>query len=127
MRAAAPNINKVGRCKPCGRKRTPCQLCSNVKNTSTFKSKHLTKEHQIKKSFKCNSKIVAYLIECRVSGKQCIISSVTKFPARANNHKSTHRNFRKEQKLNQKPVTRNVFTSIIYRVVIAGFMTGALQ
>ena len=40
VRAALPNINEVGRCKPCGGKRPPCQLCCNMKNTSTFKSKH---------------------------------------------------------------------------------------
>ena len=38
-RAALPGINEVGRCEPCGGKRPPCQLCSNMKNTSTFKSK----------------------------------------------------------------------------------------
>ena len=40
VRAALPDINEVGRCKPCGGKRPACQLCSNMKNTSTFKSKH---------------------------------------------------------------------------------------
>ena len=40
VRALLPDINEVGRCEPCGGKRPPCQLCSNMKNTSTFKSKH---------------------------------------------------------------------------------------
>ena len=40
MRVALPNINAVGRCKPCGGKIPPCQLCSNMKNTSIFKSTH---------------------------------------------------------------------------------------
>ena len=39
VRAALSDINEVGRCQPCGGKRPPCQLCSNMKNTSTFKSK----------------------------------------------------------------------------------------
>ena len=39
VRAALPDINEVGRCEPCGGKRAPCQLCSNMKNTSTFKRK----------------------------------------------------------------------------------------
>ena len=43
VRAALPDINEVGRCKPCGGKRSPCQLCSNMKNTSTFKGKCSTK------------------------------------------------------------------------------------
>ena len=97
VRAALPDINEVGRCEPCGGKRPPCQLCSNMKNTSTFKSKHSNEVYQIKKNFNCNSKMVVYLIECRVCGKQYNGSTVIKFCPRANNYKSTHRNFRKEQ------------------------------
>ena len=40
---------------------------------------------------------MVYLIECRVCGKQCSGSTVTKFYAKANNYKSTHRNFWKVQ------------------------------
>ena len=40
---------------------------------------------------------MAHLIKCRVCGKQYNCSTVTKFCARANNYKSTHRHFRKEQ------------------------------
>ena len=69
VRAALPDINEVGRCKPCGGKRSPCQLCSNMKNTSTFKSKHSNEVYQIKKKFNCNSKMIVYLIECRVCRK----------------------------------------------------------
>ena len=43
--------------------------------------------------------MVVYLIECRVCRKQYNSSTVTKFRARANNYKSTHRNIWKEQKL----------------------------
>ena len=102
VRAALPDINEVGRCKPCGGKRPPCQLCSNMKNTSTFKSKHSNEVDQIKKNFNCNSKMVVYLIECRICGKQYNGCTVTKFRARPNNYKSTHRNFRKEQILSNQ-------------------------
>ena len=37
MRTTLPDINEVGRCIPCGGKSSPCQLCSNMKNKSTFK------------------------------------------------------------------------------------------
>ena len=70
LRAALSDITEVGRFEPCGGKRLPCQLCSNMKNTSTFKSKHPNEVYQIKKNFDCNSKMVVYLIECRVCGKQ---------------------------------------------------------
>ena len=102
VRATLPDINEVGRCEPCGGKRPPCQLCINMKNTSTFKSKHSNEVYQIKKNFNCNSKMVVYLIECRVCGKQYNGSTVTKIRARANNYKSTHRNFRKEQILSNQ-------------------------
>ena len=94
VRAALPDINKVGRCEPCGGKRPPCQLCSNTKNTSFLKSKHSNEVYQIKKNFNCNSKMAVYLTECRVCGKQYNGSTVTITCARAaNNYKSKHRNF----------------------------------
>ena len=68
-----------------------------MKNTSTFKSNHSNEVYQIKKNFNCNSKIGVYLIELSVCKEQYNGNTVTKFLARANNYKSTHRNFRKEQ------------------------------
>ena len=47
------------------------------------------------KNFNCNSKMVAYLIKCRV---QYNGSTVKKFRAIANNYKNTHCNFLKGQK-----------------------------
>ena len=44
-------IIEVGRCEPCGGKRPPCKLCSNMRNTSTFKGKHLNEVYKIKKKF----------------------------------------------------------------------------
>ena len=46
--------------------------------------------------------MVVYLIECSVCGKQYNGSTVTTFRARANNYKSTHLNFRKEQILSNQ-------------------------
>ena len=102
VRSALPDINEVGRCEPCGGKRPPCQLCSNMKKTSNFKSKHSNEVYQIKKKFNCNSKMVVYLIECRICRKQYDGCTVAKFCARGNNYKSTHRNFRKEQILSNQ-------------------------
>ena len=68
--AALPDINEVGRCEPCGGKRPPCQLCINMKNTSTLKSKHSNEVYQIKENLNCNYKMMDYLIEFRVCGKQ---------------------------------------------------------
>ena len=73
-----------------------------MKNTNTFKSKHSNEVYQIKKHFNCNSKVVVYLIECRICGKQYNSNTVTKFRARVNNYKSTHHYFRKEQILSNQ-------------------------
>ena len=127
VRADLTGITEVGRWEPCGVKRSPCQLCSNMKKTSTFKSKHSGKVYQIKENFDYNSKMVVYLIECRSCGKQYNGGTVTKFCARANNYKNTHRNFRKEQKLSNQAHTRNIFTNIICRMTITGFVTGRSQ
>ena len=48
------------------------------------------------------SKMMIYLIEYRVCGKQYNGSTGTKFPARAHNHKSMHHNVQKEQKLSNQ-------------------------
>ena len=80
-----------------------------MKNTSTFKSKHSNEVYQIKKNFNCNSEMVVYLIECRVCGKQYSGSTMTKFRARANNYKSMHRTFRKEQILSNQARNQKLF------------------
>ena len=46
---ALPDINEVDRCEPCSRKRPPCQLCSKMKNTRTFKSNYPNELYQIRK------------------------------------------------------------------------------
>ena len=73
-----------------------------MKNTSTFKSKHSNEVYQIKKNVNCDSKMAVNLIECRVCGKQYNGNTVTKFRARNNKYKSTHRNFWKEHKLSNQ-------------------------
>ena len=64
VRSQLPDTDEVGRSKPCGGKRPPCHLCENMKDTCTFKSKHLNEVHKINKKYNCNSKMAVYLIEC---------------------------------------------------------------
>ena len=64
VRSQLPDLDEVGRSKPCGGKRPPCHLCENMKDTCTFKSKHLNEVHKINKKYNCNSKMAVYLIEC---------------------------------------------------------------
>ena len=90
---ALPDINEVDRSEPCSGKRPPCQLCSSMKNTNTFKSDYSNEIYQINKTCNCNSKMVVHLIEFQFFGQQYNSSSMIKFRARANNYKSTHRNF----------------------------------
>ena len=37
VRSQLPNLDEVGKSKPCGGKRPPCHLCENMKDTCTFK------------------------------------------------------------------------------------------
>ena len=58
VRSQLPDLDEVGRPKPCGGKILPCNLCENTKDTCTFKSKHLNEVHKINKKYNCNSKMV---------------------------------------------------------------------
>ena len=69
VRSQLPDFNEVGRSKPFGKKRAPCRLCGNMKDTCTFKSKHLNEVHKINKKYNCNSKMAVYLIECGICGE----------------------------------------------------------
>ena len=64
-----------------------------MKDTCTFKSKHLNEVHKINKEYNCNSKMAVYLIECEICGEQYTGSTKTKFRSRANNYKSIQRKF----------------------------------
>ena len=66
VRSQLPDLAEVGRFKPCGEKRPPCHLCENIKDTCTFKSKHLNEVHKINKEYNCNSKMAVCLIECEI-------------------------------------------------------------
>ena len=127
VRFALPDIKEVGICELCCGTGPLCQSCNSMKNLSIFKSKHSNKVYQIKKNFDCNSKIMVYLIERRVCGKQCNGSAVTKFRDKTHNDKSTHRDIQKDKNCQPKAVTRNNFTNIISKVAITGFMTGKSQ
>ena len=93
VRPQLPDLDEVGRSKSRGGKRPPCHLCENMKDTCTFKSKHLNEVHKINKKYNCNSKMAVYLIECEICGEQYTGSTKTKFRSRANNYKSTQRKF----------------------------------
>ena len=93
VRSELPDLDEVGRSKPCGGKRPPCHLCENMKDTCTFKSKHLDEIHKINENYNCNSKMAVYLIECNICSEQYTGITKTKFRSRANNCKSTQRKF----------------------------------
>ena len=105
------SVNEAGRCKPCGGNSSSCQLCGNYKNTSVFESKYCNQVYQTKENFKCNSKMVVYLIECRVfrnhngSTGQNFVLELTTINARIVI-------FRKNKYCWTKSVTRNVFKNI---------------
>ena len=49
VRSQSPDVDEVGRSKPCGGKRSLCQLCQVMRSTLTFKSKHSNEVHKINK------------------------------------------------------------------------------
>ena len=75
VRSKLPDLDEVGWSKPYRGKRPPCHLCENMKDTCTFKSKHLNEVHKINKKYNCNSKIAVYLIECEICGEQYTCST----------------------------------------------------
>ena len=91
VRSQLTDLDEVGRSKPFGGKRPLCHLCENIKDTCTFKSKHLDEIHKINKNYNCNSKMAVCLIECKICGEQYTGSAKTKFRSRANNYKCTQR------------------------------------
>ena len=64
-----------------------------MKDTWTFKNKHLKEIHKIKKKYNCYSKMAVCLIQCEICGKQYTGSTKKKLRSRANNYKSTQRKF----------------------------------
>ena len=93
LRSQIPNRDEVGRSNPCGGKRPLWDLCENMKDKCTFKSKHLSGINKINNKYNCNSKMAVYLIECELCGEQYTGSTKTKFRSRENNYKSTQRKF----------------------------------
>ena len=91
VKSQLPDKDEVGRSKPCGE--PLCHLCENMKDTCTFKSKHLNEVHKINKKYNCNSKMAVYLIECEICGEQYTGSTKTKFRPRENNYKSMQKSF----------------------------------
>ena len=69
VRSQLPDLDEVGRSKVCGGKRPHCHLYKNMKDTCTFKSKHLNEVHKINKKYNYNSKMAVYLKECQVCGE----------------------------------------------------------
>ena len=109
VRSQLPDFDEVGRSKRCGGKRPPCHLCGNIKDTCTFKSKHLDEIHKINKNYNCNSKMAVYLIECKICGEQYTGSTKTKFRSRANNYKSTQRKFMNKEAVPKQALKQKRF------------------
>ena len=85
VRSQLLGLNEV-ESKSCRGKIPSCHLCKNMKDTCTFKSKHLNKVHKINAKYNCNSIMAVYLIECDKCREQYTGSTKTKFRYRANNY-----------------------------------------
>ena len=123
MRAALPDISEEDRCAPCGGKRSPCQLCSNMKNTSTFKGIYSNEVYQIKKKFNCNSNMVVYLIDVVFAESNTKVLPSQNLVLEPITIKAHIVIFGKNKNCQTKPVTRNVISNIIWRMSITRFVT----
>ena len=86
-----------------------------MKDTCTFKSKHLDEIHKIKKKYKCKSKMAVHLIECQICGEKYTWS--TKFRSRANKYKSTQQKFMNKETVS-KQALKIIFMNIIAQIDI---------
>ena len=86
-----------------------------MKDTCTFKSKHLDEIHKIKKKYTCNSKMAVHLIECQICGEKYTWS--TKFRSRANKYKSTQQKFMNKETVS-KQALKIIFMNIIAQIDI---------
>ena len=123
MRAALPDISEDDRCAPCGGKISPCQLCSNMKNTSTFKGIYSNEVYQIKKKFNCNSNMVVYLIDVVFAESNTKVLPSQNLVLEPITIKAHIVIFGKNKNCQTKPVTRNVISNIIWRMTITRFVT----
>ena len=114
IRSQLPDLDEVGRSKSYGRKKPLCHLCENMKDTCTFKSKHLNELHKINKEYNCYSKMVVYLIECEICGEQYTGSTKTKFRSTANNYNSTHRKFMNKEVVPKQALKQKRFHEHYY-------------
>lgn len=75
-----PDLDQADRFKLCRRKNV-----KNMKQTYTFKSKHLDELHKINKTYHCNSVMAIPLIEFHVCGIYYTGSTKVKFRSRTKN------------------------------------------
>ena len=126
VRSQFPDLDEVGRSKPCGGKRPPCHLCENIKDTCTLKKKHLNDVNKINKKYNCNSQVAVYLIECEICGEQYTGSTKIKFISRANNYKSTQRKFVNKEAVLKQALKQKRFMNILVQRDIMAYKIGLL-
>ena len=80
-----------------------------MKDTCTFKGKHLNEAHKINKKYNCNSKMAVYLIKCEVCGEQYVSSTKTMFRSRVNNCKSTQGKFVNKEAVQKQALKQKRF------------------
>ena len=68
VRPVLPKIDVADKSGPCCGKRPPCELCKQMKKTSTFKKRNSEEIYHIHKPLNCNFKNT---VEC--SNVECII------------------------------------------------------
>ena len=78
-------------CSRCGKSNR--QVCSYISEGSSFSCSVSGKQYSTSSSFSCDSSEVAYLLGCKVCGKQYVGSTFTPLRTRFNNYKSSSKMF----------------------------------
>ena len=102
VRAKLPDVAITERSESCGKRN--CQVCDFICNTDTFSTKSCSETFKIQsRVLNCNSQKVVFLLKCIICGEAPYVGKAkTKFKARFNNYKSTHRSYKKNRKVSQQ-------------------------
>ena len=84
-----------------------------MKDTCTFKRKHLDEIHKIKKKYQCNSKMAVHLIEYQICGEKYTWSTKAKFRSRGNKYKSTQQKF-----MNKEAVSKHALKIVLMNIIV---------
>ena len=118
VRSQLPELDEVGKSKSRREKRPPCHLCENIRDTCTFKSKHLDEIHKINKNYNCNSKMAVSLSDCKYVVNNILGVQKQSLGLGQITTKVRSESFWIKRQFQSKPWNKNVFMNITVQIDI---------